>query len=70
VEKTGDGVAGQVRGVEPDDELRDAAELRRLSQQGTGRSLLTLIYATTPAVSTGYITLSINPIPNPQSQFV
>jgi hypothetical protein len=30
------GVAAGVRGAEPDDELGDAAELRRLSQQRSG----------------------------------
>ena len=48
MEEAGDGVAGEVRGPEPDDCLRDAAELRRLSHQRSGRKLLTLIYATTP----------------------
>lgn len=36
--QAGDGVAGAVRRDEPDDEFRDAPELRRLSQQRTGRS--------------------------------
>lgn len=48
MEDAGDGVAGEVRGHEPDDGARDAAELRRLSRQRGGRGLLNLIYATTP----------------------
>lgn len=36
VEEAGDRTSGQVRGAEPDDELRDATELRRLSQRMSG----------------------------------
>jgi hypothetical protein len=43
-------VAVEVRDDEPDDGLGDAAQLRRMSHQRSGRSLLTLIYATTPGV--------------------
>src|SRR5829696_5245107 len=49
VEQAGDRAEAEVRGAEPDDERRDAAELRRLSQRRGRRSLPTLIYATTPA---------------------
>ena len=48
MDEAGDRAAREVRGHEPDDEFRDAAQLRLLSRQRSGSNLPTLIYATTP----------------------